>query len=186
MNYVLGLLGSVFIMWVLFFVVVCLTVFIIIRFIKLFDNNKNIQNFQTKNENWDYSTNFIGIDKDKIFTIWNRNGRCCLGISLLKDQFQLIFYITESNLLFSYEHHILWDGEKCTGRIKFDSSPSIIFTGNKPVNGSINYIYFDDSYNLIQKIKNSKRITIEVQRYKKNSLLQEFNVENLNLDYLKK
>jgi hypothetical protein len=144
----------------------------------------------TKNENWNYSTSLVGIDKEKMSWIETRslnslnlkfpyNGinRGELTIRKSKGKTELIFTINKGQ--------ILCDLYTCKGRIKFDSSPSILFTGDKPSNGTSNMIFISNSSDFIQRIKKSKSVSIEVELYQEGNQILDFNVENLNLDYFK-
>lgn len=152
-------------------------------------DTKYSSSIQPKKENWRYSTDLVGIDKEKMSWIetkslnsldlkfpYNGINRGELTIRKSKGKTELIFSINKGQ--------ILCDIYTCKGRIKFDTSPSIPFTGVKPSDGTSNMIFINDSSILIQKIKDSKRVSIEVEMYQSGNQILEFNVGNLNLEYL--
>lgn len=144
----------------------------------------------TKNENWNYSTSLVGIDNEKMSWIETKSlnslnlkfpysgiNRGELTIRKSKGKTELILTINKGQ--------ILCDLYTCKGRIKFDSSSSISFTGDKPSDGTSNMIFISNSSDLIQRIKNSKRVSIEVKLYQEGNQILDFNTEKLNLNYFK-
>jgi hypothetical protein len=144
----------------------------------------------TPKENWEYTNQLVGIDKNLMLFAsttstnslnlrfpYNGTNKGELTIrKTKKNGTELIFEVNKGQFL--------CDLYTCSGKIKFDSSPSIRFTGSKPADHSSNMIFLNNSTGLIESIKKSKKASIEIPMYQEGNQILEFNVEGLDLNRL--
>jgi hypothetical protein len=140
--------------------------------------------------NWKFESQLVGIDKEKMLFLTTRsinslnlnfpyNGKN-YGEITLRNSKQY-----EIEILFSIDKgQILCDVYVCRGKIKFDSSPSIKFIGEKSSDRSSNVLFIRKDEQLIELLKSSKKVLIEIPLYRDGNQILEFNVEGLNLERL--
>jgi len=156
------------------------------NFLMTHDSQNETQKSNDSKPNWSYSTDTVGIDKEQMSWIstksanslnlkfpYNGSNHGTLTIRKSKTGTELLFEITKGQ--------VLCDLYACRGKIKFDSSPSISFSGRKPSDGTSNLIFLDNSNVLIQQIKSSKLISMQVEMFREGYQVLEFNVDGLNL-----
>ena len=140
--------------------------------------------------NWNFESKLVGIDKEKMLFLTTKSINS-LNLDFPyngKNHGEIILRNSkkyEIEILFSIDKgQILCDVSVCRGKIKFDSSPSIKFIGGKSVDRRSDIIILQKDEHLIELLKSSKKVLIEIPLYREGNQILEFNIEGLDLEKL--
>lgn len=140
-------------------------------------------------ENWTYDIDEVGIDKTKsIYAInrsinsldlkfpYNGSNHGSLVIRKMKNKIEILLSIDKGQII----------GEiyNIKGKIKFDNSNSFSFTANKSNDGSSNIVFIKNPSAILEKIRKSKKMLVEVELYNNGIQVIEFNIDGFKLEKL--